>query len=46
MARFAYRARYTYKNGLKSGIKTNLSGLRIVEKHDIMMPSNKLREAT
>ena len=40
------RARYTNKNGLKSGIKANLSGLRIVKNYGIIMPSNKLRETT
>jgi hypothetical protein len=46
MAIFAYGARHANKSGLKSGIKTNFSGLRIVKNHDIMMPSNKLREIT
>lgn len=44
---FANRARYTNKNGLKSGIKADLSVLRIVKNYGIMIiPSNKLRETT
>ena len=35
------------KNGLKSGIKADLSVLRIVKNYGIMIiPSNKLRETT